>query len=80
MYHPQTPLSVKPYQEMLLKDAQGHHQVRAAKANSPRPWERTLVSVGEFMVLVGSRLQDRYKPSLPCGPEVCPPAPGKASV
>jgi hypothetical protein len=80
MHHPQTPLSVKPYQEMLLRDAQGSHQVQVTQSKSPRPWERMLANVGEFMIRIGSRLQERYKPALSCGPEACPPAPGKASV
>ena len=80
MHHPQTLSSVRPYQEMLLRDAQGPNWGHVARVRSPRPWERILASVGEFMILAGSRLQERYEPTLPCGPEVCPPAAGKASV
>lgn len=80
MNNPQTPLSVKAYQEMLLKDAQGPYRVRVAKVRGPRSWERMLVRVGEFMILVGSRLLERYKPALPCSPDTCPTAAGEASV
>ena len=80
MHSPQTPLSVKAYQEMLLKDAQRTHRVRVANAKSPRPWERILASVGELLILMGSRLLERYTPAMPSGPEVCRTATGKASV
>ena len=80
MFNSVTPRLVKSYQEMLLKDAQGPRWVRVATAKSPRRWERILVRVGEFMILVGSSLLERYKPALPCGPEVRPTASGKASI
>jgi hypothetical protein len=80
MNYPQTPLAVKAYQEMLLKDAQGRYRVRVARAGGPRSWERMVVRVGEIMILVGSRLLERNKPALPCGPDACTTAAGKASV
>ena len=80
MHSPQTPLSVKGYQEILLRDAQGPHRAPLAKARNPRPWERILATVGELLILVGSKLLDRYQPALPNGSEVCSMATGEAGV
>lgn len=72
MYDPLTPWIVQDYQNALLEQAEQDRVVRAARAASPRFWVRLALRVGDVLIALGIKLQQRYQPvTFGSDPETC---------
>jgi hypothetical protein len=73
-----TRLAARAHQDMLLREAPGNALPDSTRDGTLRPRTQILLHLGDLLISTGSRLRQRYEPSLHCCPETRPSAAGKA--
>jgi len=80
MYYPVIPTDLMAYHEGRSRESNRAHLVRAARAARPRLHARFLAHVGKVLTSAGTRLRERYEPTLASGPELSATAAGRADI
>ena len=52
----------KIHRQELLKEVEHYRLIRLVRSGTSSLWDRTLASIGSFLVSTGERLQARYAP------------------
>jgi hypothetical protein len=50
------------HRQDLLKEAEHYRLIRQVRSGAPGFWDRTLASVGSFLIAAGERLRSRHLP------------------